>query len=235
MGTSRRQTLGAGLAAIAACTALPILGRNRRGRKIALALDVSRSVTKPRFELQRDGHIEALLHEHTLEAIERHEEPIAFMAFYWAIQQIEIVPWTIVRTRADVRSFCAAFAACPRPAEALVGARTHIGQAIDFSRTQFLSGPFQAAHNILDICGDGGESDNPSRTPEDARDAAVAADIVINGMPIIAKTSPPQPKEGLDVYYKERVIGGDGSFIVAAHGFDDVRRMMPKKLIREIG
>jgi len=42
------------------------------------------------------------------------------------------------------------------------------------------------------------------------------------------------PDTGLDKYYEENVIGGPGSFMIAAASFDDFGRAVRSKLIREI-
>jgi hypothetical protein len=42
------------------------------------------------------------------------------------------------------------------------------------------------------------------------------------------------PDTGLDKYYEENVIGGPGSFMIAAVNFDDFGRAVRTKLIREI-
>ena len=64
---------------------------------------------------------------------------------------------------------------------------------------------------------------NNSGPPADReRDAAVAEGIVINGLPIVNDRPtfgrlPPVP---LDDYYRENVIGGDGSFMIVAEDFE---------------
>ena len=77
------------------------------------------------------------------------------------------------------------------------------------------------------------------RPVEDARDQAVAAGIVINGLPIL--NDRPQPFQlptpmdvDLDGYYADHVVGGPGAFVLPAKDFTDFRLAILNKLIREI-
>jgi len=227
--STRRRALGMGLATAATLVAPAVRGQQRVGVALALACDVSSSVTPERFQLQVGGHIGALLDEEVLSLIESLSQPLALLSFNWAMWQAISVPWMIIRNREDVRLFCGRMKAAQRPQN--VGIHTHIGAAIDFARHQLSTGIFSAERRVIDISGDGGNSDNALRSPTDAREAARAEDIVINGLPIIAETTPPQPPQGLDVYYKDEVISG---FMVVADGFADVRRALKKKLLFEI-
>jgi len=57
---------------------------------------------------------------------------------------------------------------------------------------------------------------------------AVAADVNINGLPILAW------EPYLDQYYKENVIGGPGAFMIVAKDFDTFADAILKKMIIEI-
>ena len=60
------------------------------------------------------------------------------------------------------------------------------------------------------------------------RDKAVAAGIIINGLPIL------DGWPGLDRFFYDNVIGGPGAFVESARGFKDVYYAVRRKLIREI-
>ena len=66
---------------------------------------------------------------------------------------------------------------------------------------------------MIDVSGDGDDNQGVP-TLHSVRDALLAKDVVINGLPIIVKPPdyiyPPQPPEGLDVYYRQHVVGGEG-------------------------
>jgi Protein of unknown function (DUF1194) len=67
----------------------------------------------------------------------------------------------------------------------------------------------------------------------------VAKGVVINGLPIIVKPPeyifPPQPPEGLDVYYRSHVVGGAGHVTIESIGFDNFKQAILQKLLLEIG
>jgi hypothetical protein len=90
----------------------------------------------------------------------------------------------------------------------------------------FRQSPFKGERRVIDISGDG--ANNRGRSAAKARDEAVAADIVINGLPILAW------EPDLDYYYKQNVIGGPGAFMVVAKDFDTFADAILKKLIIEI-
>ena len=76
------------------------------------------------------------------------------------------------------------------------------------------------------MSGDG--SNNRGRLVTDARDDAVRAGVIINGLPILALES------YLDRYYFDHVIGGPGSFIVPADSYENFAQAVVRKLILEI-
>ena len=79
---------------------------------------------------------------------------------------------------------------------------------------------------MIDVSGDG--SNNRGRSVTHARDEAVDAGIVINGLPILAF------EPYLDQYFKDYVIGGPGAFMIAAKSFETFAEAILMKLIIEI-
>ena len=73
----------------------------------------------------------------------------------------------------------------------------------------------------------------------DVRDALIGKGVVINGLPIVVKPPdyifPPQPPEGLDVYYRRHIVGGDGHVTIESIGFDNFKQAILQKLLLEIG
>ena len=86
--------------------------------------------------------------------------------------------------------------------------------------------PYRGRRRVIDVSGDG--ANNRGRLVNLARDDAVAADIVINGLPILAL------EPDLDQYYQDNVIGGPGAFVVAAKTYETFADAILKKLITEI-
>ena len=75
---------------------------------------------------------------------------------------------------------------------------------------------------MIDVSGDG--SNNRGRDVREARDEAVRAGVIINGLPIVSL------EYDLDKYYFNNVIGGPGSFIVPADSYDNFAQAVLRKL-----
>jgi hypothetical protein len=97
---------------------------------------------------------------------------------------------------------------------------------------------FQATRRTIDISGDG--TNNAGRDVRIARDETVAQGVTINGLVILSQSSVPwnpehtNPPGGLEKYYRDNVIGGPGSFVVVADGFESFGRAIVKKMVAEI-
>ena len=137
--------------------------------------------------------------------------------------QAEILPWTQIKDQASAESVASIIETTPRR---LFGGGTSISGAIDYAMAWFLRSPFKGERHVIDISGDG--SNNGGRSVIRARDEAVAADVNINGLPILAW------EPYLDEYYKENVIGGPGAFMIVAKDFDVFADAILKKMITEI-
>ena len=79
---------------------------------------------------------------------------------------------------------------------------------------------------MIDVSGDGRR--NTGVDPAHARDRALVAGITVNGLAIVNEDP------ALDIYYRGRVIGGAGAFLLTARDFDDFARAMRLKLLTEI-
>jgi len=194
--------------------------------QLVLAVDASGSVNTERFELQRKGYVAALRDKQVLDAIRGGaSQSIAVAMFQWTGPglQAEIVPWALVKDQASAESVASLMATTPRQ---LFRGGTSISGAIDYAMKWFPQSPFKSEHRVIDVSGDG--SNNSGRSVIRARDEAVAAGVVINGLPILAW----EPE--LDSYYKGNVIGGPGAFMVVAKDFDTFADAILRKMILEI-
>ena len=79
---------------------------------------------------------------------------------------------------------------------------------------------------MIDISGDG--ANNDGRPVTEARDAAVAAGVTINGLPII------EVEPNLEEYYRDNVIGGPDSFVVVARDTGAFGAAVLRKLLVEV-
>ena len=202
--------------------------------ELVLGVDISGSVDEEEAQLQRDGYVAALTDERVLRAIKsgRHGK-IAVTFFEWAgdHHRNTIAEWTVIDGAKSAKEFADEIAFAPVGVELWTSISGAIGHGLDM----FAFSPHRGKRRVLDISGDGPNNDGGPVTA--ARDRAVKAGIVINGLPIInGRVSrygfPPMPH--LDNYYRDCVIGGFGAFIVVANTYKDFARAIRRKLILEI-
>jgi hypothetical protein len=229
--------------------------------ELVLAVDVSRSIDADEAALQRAGYIEAIRHPDFLRAIKAgYHGRIAISYFEWAgnVRQDSIVPWHII----DSEESAAAFAdriggntvdrigddpidrleALAKqlgderfakrlgrdPSGGLRG--TSISSALTFATGFIAAAPFAEERSVIDVSGDG--PNNAGSPVEEARDAALSAGIVINGLPLLIRPSPTYPH--LDRYYADCVIGGPGSFMLPVYDASEFTTAIRRKLILEV-
>jgi hypothetical protein len=194
--------------------------------QLVLAVDTSGSVDHLRFELQKQGYVAAFRHPRVLAAITSGPtRSIAVTMTQWTgpALQAQVVPWTLLKGDASILGFAAAIEDAPRQ---LFFGGTSISGAIDHAMTLFPQSAYRGTRQVVDVSGDG--SNNRGRSPTLARDEAVAAGAVINGLPITVL------EPDLERYYRDNVIGGPGSFAIAAENFEAFGDAILKKLIIEI-
>jgi len=204
---------------------------------LVLAADVSRSVTEPKFKLQREGAAAAITHPEVVRAITsgpNRRIAVCFLEWATAGQQNVVIDWTVIDDVEAARSFGDKLVELPRS----FAGSTSISHAIDFSVIQLERSPFKAERRVIDISGDG--NNNSGRSVTDARDDALAKGITINALVIltpIAESFRPEhtnPPGGLEKYFQDNVIGGFGAFTVVAENHEAFGRALTKKLIAEI-
>ena len=225
--------------------AWPFADHGRAGRAAAepvdlllvLAADVSRSVTEPKFRLQREGAAAAITHPDVLRAITSGpNRRIAVCFLEWATvgMQAIVVDWMVIGDAGAAHNFGDRVIEAPRS----FAGSTSISGAIDFSVAQLERAPFQSERRVVDISGDG--NNNSGRSVTDARDDALAKGITINALVILtplAESFRPEhtnPPGGLEKYFQDHVIGGPGAFTVVAESHESFGRALTKKLIQEI-
>jgi hypothetical protein len=143
--------------------------------------------------------------------------------------QVVIAPWTII----DSPETAKAFAEKLDRTEIGRVRRTSISGAIDFGVKLLDQTGITAVRKVIDISGDGPNSSG--RSVVEARDAATARGITINGLPILLKRpSGFGDMEDLDLYYRDCVIGGQGSFLVPVRERQQFAQAIRTKIIREI-
>ena len=205
---------------------LPAAAQTTVDLQLALMVDASGSVDRYRFELQKRGYVEAFRNPKVLAAmLGGRDRSVAVTMVQWTgpFLHVQVLPWTVIKDEASVKTVASVIEQTPR---ALFGGGTSISGAIDYAMSLFRQSPFKSERQVIDISGDG--SNNTGRSVVRARDEAVAKDVTINGLPILAV------EPFLDQYYHDFVIGGPGAFMVVAKDFNDFADAILKKMIIEI-
>ena len=153
---------------------------------------------------------------------------IAIAYFEWAgtIRQESLIRWQVIDGRDSAQAFATALAS--RPAESYLG--TSISGAIDFGAGLFGDNGFEATRKVIDVSGDGPNNIGPPVAA--ARDRAVSAGIVVNGLPILIR--PSASIRDLARYYADCVVGGPGSFVLPIRAREEFATAIRRKLILEV-
>lgn len=197
--------------------------------ELVLAVDASRSIDADEAALQRAGYIAAITHPDFIRAIKTGANArIALSYFEWAgqIRQDTIVPWQIV----DSQESAAAFASQIGGSADTTIRGTSISNALIFATGLISAAPFDEQRRVIDVSGDG--PNNVGTPVLDARDAALSAGIVINGLPLLIRPSPTYAH--LDRYYGDCIIGGPGSFMLPVYDMSEFATAIRRKLILEV-
>ena len=231
---TRRQALTAASVLALKPFAVNAAEPEKTGMQLILAADVSGSVNATRYRTQQDGYLEALGDPRVLDVIRELDPPVLAITFIaWARGQEVMVPWMRVHDARTMDLFRNRLKVAQRPP---IGISTFISNALLFCDGQF-DREFTGGRKVIDVSGDGDDNRGISGV-RDVRDALVAKGVVINGLPIIVKPPeyifPPQPLEGLEVYYRRHVVGGDGHVVIESIGFDNFKQAILQKLLLEI-
>ncbi len=201
--------------------------------ELVLAVDVSRSMTPRELEIQRRGYAEAIASAEVVGAILNGPEgrvALTYMEWAGAGSQRVIVDWALIGSHADARAFASRLTA--RFDVNL--SRTSISGAIDAAVASFEGNGFAGWRQVIDISGDG--PNNHGRPVEQARDAALARGIVINGLPLMTDEGMGRQWHlaDLDRYYKDCVIGGPAAFVIPVSDWSEFARAVRQKLVLEL-
>jgi Protein of unknown function (DUF1194) len=201
--------------------------------ELVLLADASRSIDDGEIRLQRQGYAAAITHPEVLRAIEQgFDQRIAVTYVEWgdARSQDVVVPWTII----DGKDSAAAFAntLMERPRRAF--GPNAIGSALTVAQALIEGNDIEGYRKVIDLSADSANSWDGISLPE-ARQSALMADIVINGLAVLCRTCSGRPNSyDLEAVFAERIIGGTASFVVTADGDDQFAEAVRRKLLLEI-
>ncbi|WP_439813683.1 DUF1194 domain-containing protein [Zavarzinia sp. CC-PAN008] len=220
-----RRLIAALLALAAAFAAGSARAADQIDLALVLAIDSSTSITTQEFAMQRQGLARALSDPSIRAAIAAGRQgriAIAVMDWSGMRQQLVAVPWTLVDPD-SVGAFAQALLRAPR---GLTYGGTAIAPALARATRLLHDVPLRPARRVIDVSGDGERTAGPK--PREARDAAIAAGITINGLAILHE------EPALLAYYEREVIGGERAFALPVANGGDFADAMRQKLVREI-
>lgn len=203
--------------------------------ELVLAVDVSLSMDQDEQRLQRDGYVAAFRDPQITKAIQSGPNGrIAVTYVEWAGAGIQetVIPWRVISSRPEAEAFADELAAKPIRRARM----TSISEVLNVSRDLFDASPVRGLRRVIDVSGDG--PNNSGARIEKTRDAMVKAGIIINGLAIrIKKATGPYvyfDLADLDLYYKDCVIGGPGSFVLTIRKRSEFATAIRQKLLLEI-
>jgi hypothetical protein len=216
---------------------------------LVTALDVSDSIMRHEEWIEFAGMIHALERDDFVDAVAAGSHGrIGFAVIVWSsgAQPEVIVPWTVIESKRDARRVSDALRAARQlhGFDARMGTddgpvayrggdggsdararRTDLSAALEFSTDLLRAAPFVTSREVINICGNG--ADNVHASPAAARDRALAAGMVVNGLTIGATPD-------IADYYRDYVQGGPGSFVLEVANPADVAAAMLEKLLRDL-
>ncbi len=196
---------------------------------IVLAVDVSGSMDGEELAVQRAGYLDAIRHPDLFRIVAAGQHgKIALSHFEWAgnVREGSTVSWRVIDSAAALELFASEVEALPLR----TSFGTSISMAIDYGVAMIESAQFAAESWVIDVSGDGPNNMGPPVAA--SRDRALARGITINGLPIVLRPSRGAPD--LEAYYEQCVIGGPGSFVLAARTTEELAPAIRRKLFREL-
>jgi hypothetical protein len=224
-----------GALAMAQCLVCALLALSTPARavpvdvELVIAVDVSESMDREEFAVQRAGYVEALRDPAFIRAARSgFHGRIAVTYFEWAGSVLtgSVVPWQIIDSAESAYAFAARLES--RPFNTFRD--TSISSALVFGASSLEASAFEGERRVIDISGDGPNNFGPPVT--EARDAAVARGVTINGLPILIRPSPIFPD--ISRYYERCVIGGPEAFVLPIHTVSEFATAIRRKLILEV-
>ncbi len=188
---------------------------------LLLAVDVSGSVDKQEYRIQMDGLAAALRDGIVADALVEQQAQIALIQWTGSSRQRQTIPWTAMRTYADVLALADQIEADPRIWRNF---STAIGEALEVSRAA-LAPVAHCTRRVIDVSGDG--ESNEGIEPATQRALLSADEVTVNAIAIETDDA------DLTAYFFENLITGPGAFVVTANGFADYPEQIKRKLQRE--
>lgn len=205
--------------------------------ELSLVIDVSGSVSTQEYALQTQGYRNAFQNSGLQTALLNLPDGIAVNVIQFADNATVSIGWTHLTTAAQINSFATAIGGMARA----FSSGTDVQDGILLATSSILTNGFEGRRRVIDVSGDGHQNSDPSCTDpgsagtaictavREARDAAAASGITINGLAIEDGT---YGTSGLTNWYIGNVKTGNG-FVETANDFADFDRAVLAKIGRE--
>lgn len=195
---------------------------------LIVSVDVSGSVDERRYQLQMQGIAKALTDPAVVDALLNGAQGgILFTLITWTDRPQIAVPWTKIASPADAEAVADLVRRVPRQ----IGDFTCLGRMMRYVSDKVVPQiPLPAARVVVDVSGDGADNCNPVEPVGGVRDELAARGVTINGLPILKG----REAGTLEAWYKANVMGGPGSFVLPANGYEDFGRAIRQKFVVEV-
>ena len=200
--------------------------------ELVLAADGSGSIDDGEMRLQRRGYADAITDPEVLQAIATGflgKIAVTYIEWGGAGSQHVIVDWSVIDGPESAKLFADRLVGAPRAATGW----NSIANAIAFSHERLDENVHEGTRRIIDVSADAG---NHGGMPLPlARQAAIDADITINGLAISCRECNGRPSPGdLEGHFRRDIIGGYGAFVVTVDSTTSFPEAVRKKLLLEI-
>lgn len=203
--------------------------------ELVLMADSSGSIDADELNLQRQGYIEALRHPQVLAVIAsgaRGRIAVTYVEWADARHQNVLVPWMVIDGKASAERFGEVLTGQPRMA---YGGNA-IGSALAAGKTLIETNAYEGDRKVIDFSADSANSWSgiPVRV---ARDDALAAGIVINGLAISCRDLGCSGRPlgyDLEDAFRQTITGGPLSFVLTVDGTTSFEEAVRRKLVIEI-
>ena len=235
----------AGMALLGSASIAPATAEQAIRQPVDLALvlltDVSKSMDDREYALVKEGYKAAFSDPQVIQAILSNSKGIAvsYVEFAGKDEFFVVQGWDVLTDAASARAFGDAVAGATRTSAGNTALAASIRKAADM----LTSAGAGEARRVIDVASDHPHDGGRSAT---VRDAAVAAGITINALPII-DNHPMVAYDGHLTYavqqwgfedqaafYRKHVIGGPGSFVIEVHDYAAFGEALKRKLLREL-
>jgi len=195
---------------------------------LIVAMNVSSSVDERRYQIQLEGIAAALEDPGVIDAIlSGPRKSILFSVVTWADRPKTSLPWIKIASIADARIAALKVRTMPREGGDFTCVSKMLRNITDKIIPQL---PEPALKIVVDVSGDGSDNCNAQESVQDVRDEMNGRGTTTNGLPILEG----REAATLEGWYRDNVMGGPGSFVLPAMGFEDFPRAIRQKFVVEI-